>query len=221
MVFSFAVAPVVFVVLHLFTLIRYDLLASDLRQLSADLRAMVEQDGDRERCPYLLANVEFIVTRFAMPWESRSQSLMFRWVSFGLIAIFPVAVLLAVQISALRYQSNSVIWAERSSLIVDLLLLLWFLRRQRLGGSRERNLGLARRLGLWVVLLWAPAAIVAMNFAWLRVPDTDADIERPSQPLDLLLCDELHWGCRFLTVDHRYSGRPCVEEPGYRRSTRR
>jgi hypothetical protein len=57
-VVSFAIAPVVFVVLHIFTLIRYDMLSTNLRQLRADLDAMVELATDRERCRQLLANVE-------------------------------------------------------------------------------------------------------------------------------------------------------------------
>ena len=42
-VFSFAIAPLVFVALHVFTLVRYE--------------------ADRERCRQLLTNVEFVVSR--------------------------------------------------------------------------------------------------------------------------------------------------------------
>jgi hypothetical protein len=51
--------PILFVALHVFTLIRYDMLAANMRQFSADLAVMVPVAADRERCRQLLANVEF------------------------------------------------------------------------------------------------------------------------------------------------------------------
>jgi hypothetical protein len=61
-VFSFAIAPLVFVALHVFTLIRYDMLATNLWQFRADLDSMVPRAPDQEHCRQLLANVEFVVT---------------------------------------------------------------------------------------------------------------------------------------------------------------
>jgi hypothetical protein len=54
---SFAMMPILFVALHVFTLIRYDMLAANVRQFSADLAVMVPIEADRERCRQLLANV--------------------------------------------------------------------------------------------------------------------------------------------------------------------
>jgi hypothetical protein len=49
-VFSFAIAPVVSLFLHAYTLIRYDMLAANLRQFLADLQSSVPVFVDRERC---------------------------------------------------------------------------------------------------------------------------------------------------------------------------
>jgi hypothetical protein len=44
---SFAMMPILFVALHVFTLIRYDMLAANVRQFSADLAKMVLFEADR------------------------------------------------------------------------------------------------------------------------------------------------------------------------------
>src|SRR5215472_4678615 len=58
--FSFAIAPLVFVFLHVYTLVRYDMLAGNVRQFLRELRESVPLEPDRERCRQLLANVEFV-----------------------------------------------------------------------------------------------------------------------------------------------------------------
>ena len=47
--FSFAIAPFVFVFLHIYTLVRYDLLAANVRQFLAELRRTVLGEADRVR----------------------------------------------------------------------------------------------------------------------------------------------------------------------------
>jgi hypothetical protein len=47
-VFSFAIAPVVFLFIHTYTLIRYDMLAANLRHFRTDLQASVPLEADRE-----------------------------------------------------------------------------------------------------------------------------------------------------------------------------
>jgi hypothetical protein len=59
-VFSFAIAPAVFLFLHVYTLIRYDMLAANLHQFRIDLKTTVPLEADRERCRQLLTNVEFV-----------------------------------------------------------------------------------------------------------------------------------------------------------------
>ena len=64
-VFSFAIAPTVFLFLHAYTLIRYDMLDANLRQFRTDLQVSISREADRERSRQLLANVEFVQVRTA------------------------------------------------------------------------------------------------------------------------------------------------------------
>jgi hypothetical protein len=52
-------APGVFVAAHFCALIRYDMLAGNVRRFREDLAVMVRSEEDRDRCRQLLANVEF------------------------------------------------------------------------------------------------------------------------------------------------------------------
>jgi hypothetical protein len=126
--FSFAIAPFGFVFLHIYTLVRYDMLAANVRQFLAELRVAVSLEADRERCRQLLANVEFIQALVALP-GSRLYSPVWRWLFRVMVAGFPVVVLLLVQINALRYQSDFITWVQRMALLLDLTALVWFFRR--------------------------------------------------------------------------------------------
>ncbi len=87
--FSFAIAPLVFVFLHIYALVRYDMLAANVRHFVQELRDTVTPEADRERCRQLLANVEFIValtaprgrhsTAGSGPGCSAASSRCFRW----------------------------------------------------------------------------------------------------------------------------------------------
>jgi hypothetical protein len=107
-VFSFAVAPLIFLFLHIHTLIRYDMLAANLRQFEAELES-IPREEDRERCRHLLANVEFLRQLGASP-GTHLASQVFRFVSWFMIAFFPVMVLLIIQLSALRYQDGGIVF---------------------------------------------------------------------------------------------------------------
>jgi len=84
--FSFAIAPFVFVFLHIYTLARYDMLATNVRQFLGELRRTVLWAADRERCRQLLANVEFIQALVAPP-GSRQYSPVWRWLVRAVIAV--------------------------------------------------------------------------------------------------------------------------------------
>lgn len=215
--FSFAIAPLVFVFLHIYTLVRHDMLAANIRQFLADLRQKVPFEVDRERCRQLLANTEFIQAVVALP-GSRLYSPVWRWLFRLMAAIFPVVVLLLVQINSLRYQSEIINSVQRLVLLIDVSALVWFFHRNPLVDSPwNRRFARTRR---WAGLLWLPVAVVALNLLYLNVVPAQADVQMVryanprgpiykflgdvlSQPLDVLFCSRLHWGCRYLRVDHR------------------
>jgi uncharacterized protein YjbI with pentapeptide repeats len=206
--FSFAIAPLVFVFLHIYTLARYDMLAANVRQFLVELDFGKLADADRERCRQLLANVEFIHALVA-PHASRLYSPVWRWLVRGVIAVFPVLVLLLVQINALRYQSALITRVQQAALVIDLLALVWFFYRNPLRETQQVRQPLWR----WAGMLWIPAIFIP-NFIYLGVVPVESDVrlvrahevslaDATSNPLDAVLCPWLQWGCRYLRADHR------------------
>ena len=194
---SFGFMPAIFLALHLYTLIRFDLLMQNLRHFEAELRAHVPLQRDRDRCLQLLANTEFI--QAAVQPEA---SFVFRWTYRFMLAAFPVTVLLLVQLGSLRLQSHVVNIVHHITILLDILLLIWFFRRQRPSGDS--------------VLLWLfkrgrfllPAMVLGFDLAWCQVPSATATTvlaraqsfgEVLRQPVDELLCP-LGLGCRYIAV---------------------
>ncbi|HVZ07077.1 pentapeptide repeat-containing protein [Rhodopila sp.] len=217
--FSFAIAPGVFVGLHIYALASYDMLAANLRHFNAELRSWIPSAPDRERCRHLLANIEFIQALTA-PGRPPARDRLWPWM-FRAIAWLPVAVLLIVQINSLRYQSDLITNVQRAWLALDLLALAVFFRRVRLDGQ-PWPARLAPRLRRWGAVLAVPATVAAADLAYLNVVPGDADPAMVRhdprsepwygpfisggawrQPLDLVLCPRLNWGCRYLNVAHR------------------
>jgi uncharacterized protein YjbI with pentapeptide repeats len=224
-VLSFGFMPAIFVALHLYALIRFDLLMQNLRHFEAELRAHVPRQRDRDRCLQLLANTEFIQAQL-----QPEASFVFRWTYRFMLAVFPVAVLLLVQLGSLRLQSDVVNIVHHITILLDILLLIWFFRRQR--PSEDSVLLWLFKRGRFVL----PALVLGFNFAWCRVPSAEATTVgagkweelkwelfglRPDrsdlnskqrvdlaiaslrQPVDLLLCAHVKVGCRYLAVPAR------------------
>src|SRR6516164_4130457 len=166
-VFAFGLAPAIFVAVHFYTLIRYDMLAGNIRRFVGDLAVMVPTEADRDRCRQLLANVEF-VNALAMPRASRASSWMFDWTVRALLAVFPVVVLLVVQLQSLRLQSEWVSWTHHVCIIADLVLLIWFFGRLRGDDSWHFWRAPLRRK---LALCWLPAVVLTIDLLWLEVPE--------------------------------------------------
>jgi uncharacterized protein YjbI with pentapeptide repeats len=206
---SFAMMPILFVALHVFTLIRYDMLAANVRQFRWDVDTTVPLAADRERCRQLLANVEFIQSLTAPP-GSALRSRLFGFVAWVVIAFFPVIVLLAVQANALRYQNETVTAVQRVSLLIDLAVLFWFYNRQRRRIVTVGSDAFGVTMRRWGICVWLPVIVLGADVAWLNILPADAVLEkRPSytqvlfRPLDYYVCPAVNWGCRFLRVDHQ------------------
>ena len=181
--FSFAIAPMVFVFLHVYALVRYDMLAANVRQLLAELRDTVAREANRERCRQLLSNVEFVQTLVVEP-GSRFYSPIWRFLVWLLLAVLPVTTLLVVQINALRYQSDLIVWVQRLWLLTDLVVLVWFFHRNPLREAilpPGRWIAHARR---WAALLWLPATVAGLNLLYLNVvsPEQDVRLVRYERP---------------------------------------
>jgi uncharacterized protein YjbI with pentapeptide repeats len=149
------------------------MLGGNVRQFLAELERTVTLEADRERCRQLLANVEFVQALIA-PTGSPLYSWVWRWLVRLVIAIFPVSVLLLVQINALRYQSVRITVLQQSALLIDLLALSWFFYRNSLKKPRRQTNRRDAPIWRWTGLLWLPT-IMGLNFYYLNVVPPDAD----------------------------------------------
>ena len=146
------------------------------------------------------------------PVISALYSRVYRLIAWLLLAGFPVGTLIAVQVSSLRYQSNTVIRTQQVCIGLDLIVLGWLFYRQR---RRKEPSGTAPDLNwvqYWITLLASTGIILGVELFYVNVPGANENTVRSDgprwtevyrQPLDLGLCPALHWGCRYLTVDHR------------------
>ena len=161
-----------FIFLHIYTLVRYDMLAAKIRQFHREVQETVDIESDRKRCRQLLANIEFI-RLLTTPRSSTEYTRLWRALFLGMVVVFPVAVLLLVQIDALRYQSAPMTGFQRLGLTFDLYSLIWFYSRHPLEiADKER--GSSWRPSIRSDLPWVLAALViGLNFFWLNpVPAT-------------------------------------------------
>ena len=303
---GFALAPLVFVAMHGFTLIRYDMLGQDLETYREEIDRVAGDDADlRDWYRHLIANIEFvqvIVLQTTVPPRTgpgpharrrQRDRLLYLTAWLGMVLI-PLVTLAAIEISALRLQSPVITWTQKGAIVVDVVLLLWFLVRilGRVRPPRLRTDPLAtappaRRA--WIRALRSPPALAlhrlidqaqphdatvratpwsdrsfleklvadprlfwraasraamiliipALVFWYGTIPGAapegapgaaatnsvllgrswrDNPVQAKPltwgrtavflrhlvrQPLDLVLCPETHWGCRYLTIGHR------------------
>lgn len=217
LIINFAIGPIVFFAIHAYTLLRYDMLGVNLCQFVIDLPLMAPQAAWQERCRQLLANIEFVQSTASTAQYSRLYL-----VSVTLLLIFaPIFVLLVVQISFLRYQSDWINLVQRIAFVGDLLLICWFVSRQvgRKALRRPLPAYVAAILLLALNLLYLDVAHDGRWIAAQKQISTELQSELRQgerarvvfdlvkysylQPVDVLLCPFLHWGCRYLTVEHR------------------
>jgi len=189
-----------------------DMLASNLHQFRVDVRTSVTLEADRERCRQLLANVEFVQVITA-PASSQLYSRLYQVMTWLVLAWFPIATLIAVQISSLRFQSTTATTTQQICVAFDLLIIFWFINRQREREITSEKTFSQRSLYSLIYLLIT--AILVFDFIYLNVPDADELTVRRDdgsrnwslayqQPIDFALCrPSLQWGCRYLTIDHR------------------
>jgi hypothetical protein len=169
---AYALAPVIFLFLHVHTLIRFDMLAANLRLLAAELARAVPLATDRERCRALLANVEF-VQFMAAPRGSSFRSPLFRFMAWLIVSALPVAVFLAVQISFLRYQSEAITTLHQVCLALALTALFWFHMRLWLAGRKRgmiRAPAFRRRMALNLVV---SLLVLAFAVVYAGVPSPE------------------------------------------------
>jgi len=164
----FFLAPILFLVVHAYTLVHLVMLTEKAKRYHQALhdpkRAVT--NGARENLQWQLPSNIFI--QF-LAGPSGLRGGLFGWllrtIGWMTLVIAPVLLVLMIQVQFLPFHSSFITWTQRIALVVDLLLIWWMWRKilsGREADSRRRvswgwpALGLVLSLGV-VLLSWVTA----------------------------------------------------------------
>jgi uncharacterized protein YjbI with pentapeptide repeats len=167
----FILAPILFVIVHAYTMAHFVLLADKAarfhRQLHAQIGPHVEnaddiRNGLRRQLP---SNI--FVQFLAGPKELREGKFGWLLLTIAWVSLVggPVALLLLIQLQFLPYHSSAITWTARLALFVDLALIWWLLGLILAGrDDLKRWYGLQHGASK---ALGAVASLAAIVFSWL------------------------------------------------------
>jgi uncharacterized protein YjbI with pentapeptide repeats len=191
----FALAPLIFVVVHAYTLVHlvfltdkashyhrtiYDQMGDKdgLSKEELDERK-AKRDGLRRQLP---SNI--FIQFLAGPSNVRESG--FGWLLQGIawitLAVAPVLLLLLMQIQFLPYHSEAVIWTQRVALGLDLTLTFWLWRRILSGREIDR----VRRIFTWLALplrFTLSVAVLLLSVTVVTFPGEWQETRLPSWPI--------------------------------------
>ena len=154
----FLVAPMIFLIFHFYLLLQLDALSEKAADYNVVLHDNIKVAADRRRMRWQLD--DFPLLQYLAGVRERRTGLvgelqiLISWIT---IVLFPLAVLLQLQIVFLPYHSVSITWLHRICLIADLGLisLFWhqFRRRSQINRPRRRIPLLAIEIGGAILIL--------------------------------------------------------------------
>jgi uncharacterized protein YjbI with pentapeptide repeats len=163
----FFLAPILFLIVHAYTLVHLVLLTDKAKQFD---RALREQIGDENAAVrdslrrQLPSNI--FIQFLAGPGDIRGSAFgwMLRAIAWSTLVIAPVLLLLLMQIQFLPFHYSFITWTQRIALLADLVLLSWLWRKILSGVDGRRRpvawawTGLGLALGVGAVLFsWTAA----------------------------------------------------------------
>jgi uncharacterized protein YjbI with pentapeptide repeats len=202
----FFLAPILFLIVHAYTLVHFVLLGRKARRFHDELyKQLPGEDGTRNAATrealrrQLPSNV--FVQFLAGPSDIRDSlfGVLLKLIAWTTLVIGPVVLFLLLQIQFLPYHNQVITWVCRGALALD-LLLIWFLWQKILGGRGDLQGWQSRRAWRWmkagfgaalstlvVLLSWTVATFPGERwdddplFAWKVMPNWD----RPAQDIPL------------------------------------
>ena len=181
----FAIAPILFLITHAYTLVHFVLLAAKAKRFHAELKAQIKdenapdaavlREGLRGQLP---SNI--FVQFLAGPRELREGLFGFflAFIALMTLVIGPLALLLLLQLQFLPYHDASITWVHRIVLALD-LALVWWLWRKILAGQTEIDEPRWRPSWVGALSIFATSAVVVFSSIMVTFP---GEWERP--PLD-------------------------------------
>jgi uncharacterized protein YjbI with pentapeptide repeats len=137
----FSLGPAIFLVIHLYVLLQFVLLADKVKKFDAALEAQIADVEARTKLRRQLPNNVF-VQFLAGPRDIRNGMLGWLLTAVAWVSLIfgPVALLAFFQLQFLAYHSPSITWWQRVAVALD-ILMLWLLwpRVQFRDGNRPRR----------------------------------------------------------------------------------
>ncbi|MGH6841748.1 MAG: hypothetical protein ACREDV_06590, partial [Methylocella sp.] len=127
----FALAPFIVLIVHVYALMHFTMLGNKASRFHIELRRQFPAEGGkdiRDKLRRLLPSNIFVQI-LAGPPELRTGFIgfMLKAIVLTTLVLFPVLVLLLLQIQFLPFHDTEITWAQRGALFFD-ILLLWPLR---------------------------------------------------------------------------------------------
>ncbi len=186
----FFLAPILFVILHVYVLTQIVVLARTAAAYNAEAKKAGNNDVERARLRrQRITNTVFAQIFSGEPGERRDLlGPILRATAFLTLALGPLLVILAFEIKFLSYHSYFVTWSHRVLLATDLLaiLLLWTSSADLLPEISWRRLKARRAaagaaLGLLIAACLVPTFPGEFQAAWARtIVDPDANTPQPA-----------------------------------------
>jgi uncharacterized protein YjbI with pentapeptide repeats len=162
----FFLAPILFLVMHAYTLVHLVMLTDKAKRFDAVLRKQIGDKNEalRDRLRRQLPS-DIFVQFLAGPKDISKARFgwLLRVIAWSTLVVAPALLLLLMQIQFLPFHNSFITWTHRIVLVGDLALLWWLWRKilsgRRIGARRER-LPMAWT-GVGIVL-----SLVAVLFSW-------------------------------------------------------
>jgi uncharacterized protein YjbI with pentapeptide repeats len=173
----FALAPILFIIAHAYTLMHFVMLAAKVGTYDTELRDKLSgKDADATRLGLRRQLPSNIFVQFlAGPSDIRVGGLgwLLKAVAWISLVIGPVLLLLLLQIRFVPYHLEWVTWVQRFAVLTD-LILLWFLWPAVLGSRSD-----IRWPRLWrhPVLAFASLVPIGLAFVAARFPGESLDAQ--------------------------------------------
>jgi uncharacterized protein YjbI with pentapeptide repeats len=122
----FLIAPLLFLIVHAYTLVHFVMLGQKSAQFNAAIRVAEDSDDKRRQLP---SNI--FVQFLAGPSDVRNTAFgqLLRAIAWITLVFGPIALLLELQIQFLPYHHLQLTWEHRLALLVDILLIWWLWHR--------------------------------------------------------------------------------------------
>jgi len=169
MVAFFLLAPILFVIVHAYTLVHLVMLTDKAKRYHQALYAQIEDvsGGETERRKatrdklrrQLPSNI--FIQFLAGPSDLRESAFgrLLRGIAWITLVVAPVLLLLTIQIQFLPYHDGRVAWTQRIALLFDLALVWWLWRKVLSGGESDATAPRTSLIGVGIGLLFSLLAI--------------------------------------------------------------